>query len=128
MTYGEKPFDSDYFVLQPECVNSLFACGNNDFELKRRGKEGNVVGYLIPGLLLNNVTRETIRETIIKLKDVAADKIRNIKVRYDPEKGLQDNKNQWLNGVKLAFGTHQYANACLFDMKELEELKGKNDE
>ena len=121
LTYGEKPFDSDYFVLQPECVEVLFACTTNDFEVEQRGKDGKVVGYFIPASLLNNVTRKTVKDTISKLKEVAANEIISIKER-------QDNKNQWLNGIRLAFWTHQYANACLFNMDELEELKGKSNE
>lgn len=120
LTYGEKPYDSDYFVLQPECIETLFACSKTDFEVKVHETSKRVVAYCIPASILQNATNDTIKKTILKLKDVSADHIRSIKQN-------QSQDNLWLNGIKLAFWSHQFVNACLFDMNELDKIEMKGD-
>lgn len=108
LTIGEQPFDSDFFVLQSECLSKLFSCSLNDVEVLRHKERSKVVGYIIPKRLLANVTDGTIKAAMFALKDIAAKEIREVK---KDEVGTLSER-----GLSLAFWTHQFANASLFLM------------
>ena len=116
LTYGEQPYESDFFVLQPEAIPILFNSDDLKDSCKKSDKNEKVVAYYIPANYLKNVTHETIRQTINKIEEVASKRIKEIKCLID-KKENEDflDKKRWELGVELAFWTHQHANASLFD-------------
>lgn len=131
LTYGEKPYESDFFVLQPECIEVLFECSKTDYEVKIHKTSKRVVTYLIPARLLQKASNETIKSTILKLKEVSISRIKEIKQENsegaDEKKQDKDEDRRWLNGIRLAFWSQQYVNTCLYDMNELETNYTKGD-
>lgn len=109
LTYGEKPLESDFFVIQQESLGKLFSCEIRDFESLSYKNEDEVFAYKIPKQLLGNVNNETIKQAINKTKELAENKIRELKTE-------RTTASLWEKGVALAFWTHQFANASLFDL------------
>jgi ABC-type multidrug transport system ATPase subunit len=108
LTYGEKPFDSDFFVIQQESLCKLLKCEIGDFDYKPDDYKKKVFGYKIPKYLLNNITEDTVNDAILETEKFARKKIKELKDARPPEGFL------WEYGVALAFWTHQFANARLY--------------
>jgi energy-coupling factor transporter ATP-binding protein EcfA2 len=108
LTYGEKPFESDFFVIQQESLRELFTCDISDFGSRSYNDEDKVFAYEIPKQLLSNVKNETIKQAINITGKMAEARIKEIKKDKTED-------NLWEKGVALAFWTHQFANARLFD-------------
>ena len=120
LTIGEKPFDSDFFVMQRDSMAKLLSCQLSDFGFFRHNKSSKVIAFIIPKKLLTSINKDTIDSAIFALKEIAKSKITEIKTSQSPhnseevEGNLQLQRFLWDQGISLAFWTHQYANASLY--------------
>lgn len=122
LTIGEKPFDSDFFVMQQESIGALLSCKTSDFQFLRHEKRGKVTAFAIPKALLNNITEDSVYSAITAIGEKAKRKIEEIKQwqkekREEEEGGEEKNTSQkeiWDKGIALAFWTHQYANTVFY--------------
>jgi energy-coupling factor transporter ATP-binding protein EcfA2 len=112
LTIGEKPFDSDFFVVQRESLVKLFSCNDTELGLLRHEKSKKVVAYIVPKSLLSNVSVETIKSAISTTRELSIQRIRELKTN-------RVTGSIWEHGICLAFWTHQFTNASLFDMDSL---------
>jgi len=110
LTVGEKPSDSGFFVLQKESLCVLFACKPIDFEtISHPNESKKVVTHIIPKRLLECINKKTVKGAIDKIKEIAEAKIRRLKE--------QTAESSWERGVALAFWSHQFINAYLFNSR-----------
>ena len=121
LTIGEKPYDSDFFVMQEESMAKLLSCETSDFGFFRDEKNKKVIAFVIPKKLLTAVNKDATNLAISALAEIAKKKITEIKASQDPQSSedvqedLQLQRLLWDSGISLAFWTHQYANACLYN-------------
>ena len=115
LTYGEKPLESDFFILHQDSLSKLFACKTDDIKFWSYENRNKVFAFLIPKKLLGNVNNETIKQAINATKELSENKIRELKTD-------QITDSLWEKGVALAFWTHQFTNASLFDLRSLDPI------
>jgi uncharacterized protein YacL (UPF0231 family) len=113
LTIGEKPLESDFFVLHRESLAKLLKCSYEDFETLVDRNNEQVVAHILPKKLISNVCSESVKSAIMETEKIAEEEIRTIKKR------VSGNLPFWKTGLRLAFWTHQYTNARLFDFTSL---------
>jgi SAM-dependent methyltransferase len=113
LTFGEKPFDSDFFVIHHDSICKLFACKSADFVSLQHEKSKKVFAHIIPKRLLNKTGNNTVKETIKAMEKLAKCKIQELKTNRTGD-------SLWEQGVALAFWTHQFTNASLFNFGSLD--------
>jgi Predicted ATPase len=114
LTYGEKPYDNGFLVIQEDAINLLSGSTEVKIKCERHVDKKNIVRYCVPKCLLKDVTNDIIYNMVGKIRDVALEKIREIKsVKPIEKEACAMNDDLFKQGIKLAFLLHQFANATL---------------
>lgn len=106
LRYGEKPYMDGFLVVQEPAVRLLFnetsvRCDHCEHPYER------VARYQIPKEMLLKVDSVSVNAAVEEIGRISLEKIYQLR--------QESNRNkQWLQGVQLAFWTHQYANAQLY--------------
>ncbi|MCL2527619.1 MAG: ATP-binding protein [Defluviitaleaceae bacterium] len=110
LTFGEQPHEDGFFVLQPQNLAKLFSCSDAEAEniATKHPNKPKVIKYTINKNHLCNVTPESVMETIKHLEQLSQEKIQEIKNNTSEHSD---------HGLTLAFWTHQYANASIYNKK-----------
>lgn len=106
ISIGEQPY-TDGFLVIPEEAIQLLNSYNEQVICKRHLENNRIIRYQIPKRLLLKMTKEQTRQIVNKTSCIALEHITSIK---NSEKTPE---NLFEYGIKLAFWTHEFANAQL---------------
>ena len=106
LRYGEKPYMDGFLVVQEPAVKLLLKeaavrCDHCKHPYER------VARYQIPKEMLLRVDSVSVKAAVEEIGRISLEKIYQLRQESNRDK-------QWLQGVQLAFWTHQYANVQLF--------------
>lgn len=114
LTYGEKPYDNGFLVIQEEAMNLLTGNAEQKIKCERHSNKNSIVRYCVPKYLLKGVTNEIIYSMVDKIRTDAIEKIKRIKsVKSIKKEACTVDEDIFQLGIKLAFWLHQFANATL---------------
>lgn len=105
LTYGEKPYNNGFLVIQEEALKLL---SSEKILCNRCSYNDTIAGYTIPRSVLNGASEQVIEQMVEKIGNIALKKIKEIK-SYKQD----DNSDLFKPGIRLAFWTHQFANSQL---------------
>lgn len=113
LPYGECAHEFGFLVLDTAELKRLFAVAETTpgFRVADSLRDGWLKAHLIPQSCFTHLTRTTCDAALDQLCRTARERIADL--RQDIQKCRLNNKSTYLQGRKLAFWVHQYANAAL---------------